>query len=83
MKEASTSHGDRMKADFEIIADRRYVLRSGIESAFTRGMLIGKYGFSRGGEITQRAYPEIWREACDRSIAEKMNVRAELEMVRY
>jgi hypothetical protein len=40
VKESQTSHGDRVKADFEIIADRRYVLRSGIESAFTKGMLM-------------------------------------------
>lgn len=166
MKEANTSHGDRMKADFEIIADRRYVLRSGIESAFSRGMLmliaalsdeqlkqpitlelkagdekgnvlvsgrdpetfepvrtgtweganwesllesaiarlgglqpeatisekqyqdlllkvksagytmarfgelLGKYGFSRGGEITQKVYPQIWSEVGDRALVE-------------
>jgi hypothetical protein len=40
MKEASTSHGDRMKLDIELVADRRYVLRSGIDSAFSRGMLM-------------------------------------------
>lgn len=40
VKEASTSHGERLKADFEIVADRRYVLRSGVDSAFTRGMLM-------------------------------------------
>jgi hypothetical protein len=40
VKEAQTSHGDRMKADFEIVADRRYIWRSGVESAFTRGMLM-------------------------------------------
>jgi hypothetical protein len=198
VKEASTSHGDRMKADFEIIADRRYVLRSGVDSAFSRGMLmiinvlsdeqlakpitlelkpgdekgnvlvsardpetfepiltgswenvnwnlllnraiarlggssqpqpqpqsqpqrqpgpqpqpqstitqkqyqdllarskqvgyttsgfaelLAKYGCSRGSEITQRSYPQLWAEVCDRSIAQKMNSRAESEMVRH
>lgn len=184
VKEASTSHGDRMKADFEIVADRRYVLRSGADSAFTKGMLITiaalsdeqlkrpitievkageekgnvlvsardpetfefvltgswkgvnwesllesaiarlggslqpqpqpetqrtitqkqyqdllarmkqtgystagfgellmKYGFRRGGEITQKAYPQIWAEVCDRNQAQVMNSRAELEAI--
>jgi hypothetical protein len=40
VKEASTSHGDRMKLDIELVADRRYILRSGIDSAFSRGMLM-------------------------------------------
>lgn len=40
VKEAETSFGDRLKADFEIVADRRYVLRSGVDSAFSRGMLM-------------------------------------------
>jgi len=40
VKESQTSHGSGLKADFEMIADRRYVLRSGIDSAFTRGMLM-------------------------------------------
>jgi hypothetical protein len=193
VKESQTSHGDRMKLDVEVVADRRYILRSGVESAFSRGMLmligalsddqlkrditlelkagdekgnvlvsgrdpetfdpiitgsweganwellmrraiarlggshpqpqpqpqpqtqpqpeptitqrqyqdllamskrngytpsgfgelLAKYGFSRGGDITQKAYPQLWAEACDRSIAEKMNARAESEMVRH
>jgi hypothetical protein len=180
VKEAQTSHGDRMKADFEIVADRRYVLRSGIDSAFSRGMLmliaalsdeqlkrpitlelkagdekgnvlvsgrdpetfepiltgswegvnwellmnraiarfissqpqpqtinqkqysdlldrmtqtgytmagfgklLAKYGFCRGSQITQGKYPQIWAEACDRSIAQKMNDRAESELIRH
>lgn len=45
------------------------------------GELLGKYGFNRGGEITQKAYPQLWREACDRSIAQKMNARAEAEAI--
>ncbi len=182
VKEANTSHGDRMKLDVEVVADRRYVLRSGVESAFSRGMLmliaalsdeqlkrpvtlelkagdekgnvlvsgrdpqsfepivtgkwegadwnlllnraiarlggsqpqpepepqptitqnqysdllvrmkqsgytmagfselLSKYGVSRGSEITQRAYPKIWAEACDKNQAQKMN-RAESEAV--
>jgi hypothetical protein len=40
VKEAETSFGNELKADFEIIADRRYVLRSGVDTAFTKGMLI-------------------------------------------
>jgi hypothetical protein len=40
VKEASTTHGDRLKLDIELVADRRYVLRSGIDSAFSRGMLM-------------------------------------------
>lgn len=40
VKEAETSHGERLKADFEVVADRCYVLRSGVESAFTKGMLM-------------------------------------------
>lgn len=187
IKESNTSFGEEMKADFEILADRPYVLRSGIESAFTKGVLmiinalsddqlkkpvtlelkageknnvlvsgrdpqsfefiktgswenvnwellmesaiarlgsshpqppsppqpqpqtitqkqyqdlldvakrngyntagfgelIGKYGFCRGGEISQKAYPQIWAEACDRSTAQKMNERAESELIRY
>lgn len=176
VKESQTSHGDRVKADFEILSDRRYVLRSGIESAFTKGMLmliaalsdeqlkrpitievkpgdekgnvlmsardpetfefvktgswegvnwelllnraiarlggssqpqpqstisqkqyedlqakskasgystagfgklLGKYGYTRGAEVTQASYPQLWAEACDRNLAEKMNARAE------
>lgn len=176
VKEASTSHGDRMKADFEILADRRYILRSGVDSAFTKGMLmliaalsdeqlkrsitielrsgdqtgnvllsgrdpetfepiitgswegvnwnlllnraiarlgspqpqpqptisqkqyeelqaksrasgyttagfgrlLGKHGFSRGAQISQASYPQIWAEACDRDIAQKMNAASRL-----
>lgn len=40
VKEATTSFGSEVKADFEIVADRRYVLRSGIDTAFTRGMFM-------------------------------------------
>lgn len=40
VKEANTSFGDEVKADFEIMADRRYVLRSGVDTAFTKGMLM-------------------------------------------
>lgn len=40
IKESQTSFGNEEKADFEIIADRRYVLRSGIDTAFTKGMLM-------------------------------------------
>ena len=173
VKEASTSHGDCLKLDIELVADRRYVLRSGLDSAFSRGMLmiiaalsdeqlrkpitielkpgdeksivltsardpesfepirtgtwenanwesllesaiarlagsqpqsqpqpeptisekqyrdllakskqsgytvagfgelLLKYGFFRGGEITQKAYPQIWAECCDRMKARK------------
>lgn len=186
VKEASTSHGDRMKLDVEVVADRRYVLRSGVESAFSRGMLmliaalsdeqlkrpitlelkpgdekgnvlvggrnpesfefiltgswenanwdelmesaiarlggsqpqsqpqsqsqqptisqkqyndllarskrngytVGgfgelllKYGFSRGGQITQKSYPQLWSQCCDRSMAQMMNARAEVEKI--
>jgi hypothetical protein len=28
--------------------------------------LLEKYGCSRGSEITQKVFPEIWAEACDR-----------------
>lgn len=31
--------------------------------------LIGKYGFTRGGEITQKSYPQLWAQACDRNQA--------------
>ena len=174
VKEASTTHGDRLKLDIELIADRRYVLRSGIDSAFSRGMLmiiavlsdaqlkcpitlelkpgdekgnvlvsgrnpetfepivtgkweganwesllesaiarlgssqpeptisekqyqdllakvkltgytmarfselLLKYGFSRGNEITQGSYPQIWAEVGDRGIAQKMNASSSL-----
>ncbi len=195
VKEAQTSHGDRLKADFEIVADRRYVLRSGFDSAFSKGMLmiinalsdeqikrpitlelkpgdekgnvlvsgrdpetfepirtgswegvnwdelmesaiarlggssqpqsqpqpqpeptvsqkqyqdllarmkasgytnagfaelLGKYGFCRGSEITQKLYPQIWAEACDseallqsadRNMAMLINARVEQEMI--
>ncbi|HEY9610642.1 hypothetical protein [Allocoleopsis sp.] len=40
VKEANTSFGDDVKADLEIMADRRYVLRSGVDTAFTKGMLM-------------------------------------------
>src|SRR3569832_876763 len=40
VKEAQTSFGTELKADFEIVADRRYVLRSGTDTAFTKGMLM-------------------------------------------
>ena len=40
VKEAQTSFGSELKADFEVIADRRYVLRSGTDTAFTKGMLL-------------------------------------------
>jgi hypothetical protein len=40
IKESETSFKTELKADFEIVADRRYVLRSGIETAFTKGMLM-------------------------------------------
>ena len=40
IKESQTSFGNEEKADFEIIADRRYVLRSGTDTAFTKGMLM-------------------------------------------
>jgi len=40
IKEVQTSFGNEEKADFEIVADRRYVLRSGVDTAFTRGMLL-------------------------------------------
>lgn len=40
VKEATTSFGSEVKADFEVIADRRYVLRSGVDTAFTKGMLM-------------------------------------------
>jgi hypothetical protein len=40
VKEAQTSFGSELKADFEVIADRRYVLRSGTDTAFTKGMLM-------------------------------------------
>jgi hypothetical protein len=40
VKEATTSFGSEVKADFEIVADRRYVLRSGVDTAFTKGMLM-------------------------------------------
>lgn len=40
VKEAQTSFGTELKADFEVVADRRYVLRSGTDTAFTKGMLM-------------------------------------------
>lgn len=40
VKEATTSFGSEIKADFEIVADRRYVLRSGVDTAFTKGLLM-------------------------------------------
>jgi hypothetical protein len=40
VKESQTSFGSELKADFEIVADRRYVLRSGTDTAFTKGMLM-------------------------------------------
>lgn len=40
VKESQTSFGSELKADFEIVADRRYVLRSGTDTAFTKGMLL-------------------------------------------
>lgn len=40
VKEAQTSFGNEVKADFEVMADRRYVLRSGVDTAFTKGMLM-------------------------------------------
>ena len=189
VKEATTSFGSEVKADFEVIADRRYVLRSGVDTAFTKGMLmmiaalsdeqlnrpmtlelkpgeqkgnvlvsardpetfepiktgswenanwdelmnqalarlggevtphtspqanpqanpqapkpqnisqkqyqdllaiskrngysnagfaelLGKYGFCRGSEITQKLYPQIWAEASDRKMAGLMNAKA-------
>jgi hypothetical protein len=204
VKEAETSFGNELKADFEIVADRRYVLRSGVDTAFTKGILmtiaalslhqlkrpitlelkageeknnvlvsardpetfepirtgswenadwnalmnqalarlggevpqptqsqpksqpepaatptasqtnpqskpqtinqkqyqdllaiskrngysnagfaelLGKYGFCRGSEITQKLYPQIWAEACDRNMAMLINARAEQEMI--
>jgi len=174
IKEVQTSFGNEEKADFEIVADRRYVLRSGVDTAFTRGMLLAiaalsdeqlkraislelkvgdekanvlvsardpetfepirtgswenanwdelmesaiarlgspqpqptisqkqyedlqaksrasgyttggfgkllaKYGFSRGGEISQASYPQLWAEACDQGIAQKMNAATNL-----
>jgi hypothetical protein len=46
------------------------------------GRLLGKYGFSRGAQISQASYLQIWAEACDRSLAEKMNAIPESDMVR-
>lgn len=40
VKESQTSFGSDLKADFEIFADRRYILRSGCDTAFTKGMLL-------------------------------------------
>jgi hypothetical protein len=176
VKEVQTNFQTELKADFEVVADRRYVLRSGVDTAFTKGMLraiaaldddrlkrpitielkagdekgnvlvslrdretfefvrcgswenvnwelllnqtltrfgtpqphlsapqpqrtisqrqyqdllasakrngyssagfaelLGKYGFSRGGEILQKSYPHLWAEACVRQLAQKMN----------
>ena len=47
------------------------------------GELLVKYGFCRGGEITQKVFPQLCSQASDRSIAQKMNARAESEMVRH
>ncbi len=178
VKEVQTNFKAELKADFEIVADRRYVLRSGVDTAFTKGMLltiaalsdvqlkrpitlelkpgeekgnvlmsardpetfepirtgswenadwnklmnqaltrlggevspqpldqptisekqyqdllartkqngystagfaqlIAKFGFSRGSEITQKAYPQLWSEGGDRNMAELMNAKAE------
>ncbi len=38
--------------------------------------LIAKFGFSRGSEITQEAYPQLWSEGGDRNQASLMNARA-------
>jgi hypothetical protein len=178
VKEVQTNFKTELKADFEIVADRRYVLRSGIDTAFTKGMLmtiaaledaqlkqpitlelkpgeekgnvlmsarnpetfepirtgswenvdwnklmnqaltrlrgevappqpldqptisekqyqdllartkqngystasfaqlIAKFGFSRGSEITQKAYPQLWSEAGNRNQASLMNAKA-------
>lgn len=40
VKEVQTNFKAELKADFEIVADRRYVLRSGVDTAFTKGMLL-------------------------------------------
>lgn len=40
VKEVQTNFKTELKADFEIVADRRYVLRSGVDTAFTKGMLL-------------------------------------------
>ncbi len=48
--------------------------RHGYDSAGF-GALITKYGFFRGSQITQGAYPQIWSEACDRNQAALMNAR--------
>lgn len=176
VKQCETSYGDLLKADFEIVADRRYVLRSGADSAFSRGMLlaiaalsdkqlkrpitievkpgqeksnvlvsvrdpksfepiitgkwenvnwddltksaiarlgglqpqpqqptinqkqyqdllarskqvgytssgfaqlIAKFGFSRGSEIFQEAYPQLWAEVCDLNMALLMNAKSQ------
>jgi hypothetical protein len=41
------------------------------------GKLLAKHGFSRGGEISQASYPQLWAEACDQGIAQKMNAKTE------
>lgn len=38
--------------------------------------LIAKFGFSRGSEITQKTYPQLWSEGGDRNMAALMNARA-------
>ncbi len=39
--------------------------------------LLAKFGFSRGSEVTQKAYQQLWTEAGDRNQAALMNARAE------
>ncbi len=48
VKEVQTNFNAEIKADFEIVADRRYVLRSGVDTAFTRGMLMTLAALSDG-----------------------------------
>jgi hypothetical protein len=38
--------------------------------------LLAKFGFSRGSEVTQKAYQQLWTEAGDRNQAALMNTRA-------
>jgi hypothetical protein len=38
--------------------------------------LLTKFGFSRGSEVTQKAYPQLWTEAGDRNQAALMNTLA-------
>lgn len=41
IKDVETSFGKDIKADLEVLADRRYVIRSGFDSNFTKGLLLG------------------------------------------